>query len=108
MPTSNSAAWRQMLKSSDFENVRKVSDWWLYFALITQTLHLFKDTHANLNVYKSLQKKITKYWSYILVLKGVKSDFATDFNTLLVLTGCMGICKLSLQFTNCKSLHFDI
>lgn len=51
-------------------------------------------------------EKITKYGVYILVLKGIKSDFATNFailtdiDWLMSLAAC--VCKLSLHSINCK------
>lgn len=51
-------------------------------------------------------EKITKYGVYILVFKGVKSDFATDITTLTDIDWSISFaicfCKVSLQFINCK------
>lgn len=58
-------------------------------------------------------EKITECGVYVLVLKGIKSDFATDANTLtdrLSVSFAICICKFSLQFINCKikRLHYNI
>lgn len=56
-------------------------------------------------------EKITKYRVYVLVLKGIKSDFATDATTLTDrqyhLQYAFANC---LQFINCKikRLHYNI
>ena len=58
-------------------------------------------------------EKITEYGVYVLVLKGIKYDFATDANTLtdrMSVSFAICICKLSLQFINrkIKRLYYNI
>ena len=52
-------------------------------------------------------EKITEYGVYVLVLKGMKYDFATDAKTV---SFAICICKLSLQFINrkIKRLSYNI